>query len=596
MTVTRNYRLLIQATLLLAASQALADIRYDVEVRPENRLLVRMSFPVKTSEFELQMPNWAPGAYRLGDNAGKVQELAASNGTLSKVNANTWKVSGVTAKDVIVSYTVGPIQNNDGGYHYSGPPTYFYVVGRKGEKCILRVHMPEDWKLAVGLDEVKSEQNTFKAHDYDTLADNPVSLGDIWIDSYSVQGKPHYIAIRGKLREKMDKEYLKKACKFVTEMQVDFFKDLPYNKYVWHFTGFEAPDGAGGLEHLSSTQISLATGLGPRAVSVLSHEFFHLWNVKRIRAKMLGPFDYNALPKTGSLWWLEGVTDYFAHRLLHDYRWWDRTAFYKDIADNVRTVRSNAAHTEVGPNESSFRMPETNNGTGNSNGYKLSYYNLGWLAGLCLDTEIRSLTKNKKSLDDVIRNLYSKTRDNKPGFEEDEIRRQCIAVGGPTMGDFYDRVVMRPGPMPIEEQLAKFGLQLTTADEPYTDVGFGINTFGVERGATVRDVKPSASALQNGDIIVAVNGVALDKASGRENGEIVNKVVTAAKPGTVIKLQIKRSENQMDVEVVAVGATRKVWLVQENPGSSPEKAALEVWLRPRIATLRGVKVGERGRG
>jgi predicted metalloprotease with PDZ domain len=120
-------------------------------------------------------------------------------------------------------------------------------------------------------------------------------------------------------------------------------------------------------------------------------------------------------------------------------------------------VRSNPARLTVSPYQASFQVAAANNGRGNSNGFQISYYNLGWLAGMCLDIEIRQQSGGKHSLDDVAHALYDLCKDNKPGFEEDEIRKQCIRFGGPSLGAFYDKVVMSPGELPIEEQLAKVG-------------------------------------------------------------------------------------------------------------------------------------------
>lgn len=460
-------RLLAALLLSLASGLSLAEVKYTVLPLPEqNRLKVQVDFESKAGALEVQMPNWAPGAYILSMPGRNVQDfvwkVGASEVTSEKVGENTWKANLAQAGTSGITYTV-PCQLSSGAMHFSGPPTYVYVVGRKEESCRLTLNVPEGWKIAVGLD---GSGKVYTAPDYDVLADNPVTLGDFVELSYSSLGKPHTIAMRGAPREQIDKDKIVKVCKHISEAQADFFGGLPYSKYVWHFNVTPGQDGGGGLEHLSSTQITLAQGIGPRSVRVLSHEFFHLWNVKRIRSKVLGPFDYTALPKTGALYFLEGTTDYYASLLLTRYGWFDDKVFYGDLISNTSAVRGNAARLEVSPYESSMRVGEASNGRGNSNGWRISYYNLGWLVGLVLDIELRARTNGRRSLDDVTRALWDLCKNDKPGFEEDEIRKQCIRFGGQAMGEFFDRVVMRPGELPLEEQLAKVGLKLLENKEP----------------------------------------------------------------------------------------------------------------------------------
>ena len=321
---------------------------------------------------------------------------------------------------------------------------------------------------------VGGNQALYKVATYDVLADNPVTWGDYTLDTYKSYGKTHYIAYRGIPKKDVDRAYVMKACKFISDMEGDFFGGgVPYDRYVWHFSVNDAPDGAGGLEHLSSTQISLASGVGPGAVSVLSHEFFHLWNVKRIRSKILGPFDYTTQPQTGALWWLEGVTDYYAHTLLGRYGWYGKnerspdpiSKLYADAVQNLTAVRARQARLDVSPYESSYRVRDAANGRGNSQGYQVSYYDTGWLCGLVLDIEMLDQTSGKHSLDDVELALWEQCKDDNPGFEERDIRRHLVAFGGYSLGTFYDDVIMKPGELPVEKQLAKIGKELLTVDE-----------------------------------------------------------------------------------------------------------------------------------
>ncbi|MDR3689054.1 MAG: hypothetical protein P4L46_06715 [Fimbriimonas sp.] len=584
---------------------ARADVKYTVDVRPDTKVLhvmIRLEGTNHGSRF--QIPNWGPGGYVLRDSFKNVKNLIAKDahghalaietkmetlhkkyqeGQSAKIADNdvcTWIVA--PAKETILEYDIplGARELSDGSVHWSGPSTYLYEINHRRDKCLLAIDVPANWPVCVGLTETKPGSNAYVAKTYDVLADNPVSTGNLLVDHYECRGKMHWIVLRGAAKAKVDRNKLIQACRFVSECETDFFGDsAPYDKYVWHFAVNDTPDGAGGLEHLSSTEISLAAGVGPRAKSVLAHEFFHLWNVKRIRSRVLGPFDYTKLPETGALWWLEGVTDYYAYTLPHRYDGIDDKAYFAAIAANLQAVRNNPDYKMVGPFESSMRVDESNHGRGNSNGYLISYYNLGWLAGMVLDIELRSHTNGKHSLDDVEHALWDLCKNDKPGFDEGEIRKQLVRFGGLDMGNVYDRVVMKADGMAIEDTLSKVGLELTTTPGPYVDLGFNFGGFPGSSVLNVVAVRSSVEGkLQVGDQIVAVDGEALVNADRGLAAEMARRTRGIA-AGKALKLTIKRAGESIDVDVTPVSATRDIFSVDwaKNPTPSEKRLGAE-WL------------------
>lgn len=585
---------------ILAASFARADLAYKVKVTPDPaNLHVTISIPKAQSGTKLQIPNWAPGSYRLVDNYKNVKNLKVTDdrGQELKVEQTIEKSKREygdapdrkVAENDVCTWTVPPARAItveydmsstllDGSMHWSGPSTYIYPVGRTQEACTLSLDLPSGWAAHHGMNE---RGGAAVAPTYDVLADNPVSTGDLLVDTYVSRGKPHFIVMRGRAKANVDRAYLIKACKFVTDMQTDLFGGAPYDKYVWHFSVNDAADGAGGLEHLSSTQISLAAGVGPRAVSVISHEFFHLWNVKRIRSRVLGPFDYTRLPDTGALWWLEGVTDYFAHQLLYRYGWWGQDMLQKDILDNLNSIINNPAYREVSPNEASLRVAEMSNGRGNSGGWRISYYPYGWLTGMVLDIELRRVTGGKHTLDDVLLGLWEQNKNDQPGFEEDEIRRLCVKFGGMEMGWFYDRVALKPGPLPIEASLAKVGLRMGERDEQFADLGFVNGQADAEGSRVGRPVGPAEGKLQSGDVIVGIGGKSIT-GSRRSVGQGMAELARTAKVGVPVKLTVKRGEQTLDVEITPVAGTRKAKFIEADPAATAEAKALgKNWLAQR---------------
>jgi predicted metalloprotease with PDZ domain len=571
----RAFRFIWLLVLIALVGSAWADIYYTVKVDEEARSLrISIAVPVNGDSVSLQMPYWAPGSYRLTNNPDQVRDFTVSAGSFEKVDGNTWKVDTNGLSEVVISYSLN-IAISDEICHWSGPSTYLYVVGRKDELIELRVETPDGWRVSCGLDEIEGEKNAFEAKNYDILADNPVTAGKFEMDMYTSHGVPHYIVYRGAFVKDVDREYIKRACKHISDSQGDFFGGLPFKKYVWHFQVNDGIDGAGGLEHLTSTQISFSSGAGPNAIGVFSHEYFHLWNVKRIRSKPLGPFNYNELPVTGALWWLEGVTDYYAHLLLFRYGWTDEQRFHDVLHRNLRAVRSNEARFEVSAHESSLRVGEANNNRGNSQGWRISYYSLGWIVGMCLDIELRHRTNGKHSLDDVTLALWEMCKDDQPGFEEGAIRNLYIEFGGEGIAEFYDRVVMKPGEVPVEEQLAKVGLKLSYIDESFADLGITAVPARNSRGMTVQAVRGGAlEKLQRGDVIVSVGGTSCVGESNRAIQTAYNSAIAALEVGIGVEIVAQRGDEQVKVTIVPTHATRRVDVIVETDDATDAQRAL----------------------
>jgi predicted metalloprotease with PDZ domain len=583
-------RLGLSLTVFALAAISTAEIRYTVQLSPDKKkFLVTIDADVKkgVKEIAFQMPRWSPGSYGYDDQGKEVTEVEAKAFGGDKLSVehpdfSTWKISNPPSR-VVLGYQVNADVAGD-VMQVSGPSTYMYVVDRKKEQCSVSVDVPEDWPIMTGLMPGKqTRKNLFVAPNYDVLADNPITSGKFYADSYMVNGKQHYIALRGSSEDvaAIDKVKLHKITRYVSSMISNFWGGEPYDHYVWHFVAFKSPDGGWGLEHLSSTQIGLATGFGMNTDGVIAHELFHAWNVKRIRSKPLGPFDYQTLPKTGALWWLEGVTDYYAHMLLRRYNWTDDARYYTVIARNVNVQRGNAERLNVSPYDSSYRVSEANGGRGNSSGFGVNYYNTGWLVGLCLDMAIREKTDNKKSLDDVSRNLFRKYGKGQPGFEEDGIRKELVAVGGKSMGDMYDEIVMKPGELPIEDALAKAGLRLNQKDEEYADLGFKYDFDMAAMGLRV-SAPADFTNLKEGDLITAINNV-IFKTSSREDSFAAVRSLQNPEVGKVIHLLIQRKDvaDPIQIDVTPASKTRKIWGVEEKSDATlPQIALRKAWLTP----------------
>jgi predicted metalloprotease with PDZ domain len=573
-------RWLLASVLLALAAWASADIAYHVRVpADEARALVRIVAPVTEAETAFQIPRWTPGAYILGDYATGVNDVSAADAQghqlpLEHPDDITWTVSTGSTSSVSFSYSVAR-WGDESGTQLAGPSTYMYVVGRKAEPCTIEFAVAEDWGLALGLDPVGARK--YRAPNYDVLADAPVQMGEFREDVFKVRGVPHHIVTFGEGAAEVDRERLTKVCRQIVESETAFFGDIPYKRYYFLFHVFKGEDGGGGLEHLNSTSIGLASGLGPRAVHVIAHEFFHVWNVKRIRPFVLGPFDYTQAAVTRNLWFCEGVTEYYTRMLNYRGGLLSRDEFLTTLHRSIESLQDNPARLTVSADESSLRVWEV----GNTQGYNLSYYLKGDLVGLCLDLKLRDLTEGKHSLDDVMRSLYEQCgRGNGPGFPEDGIRDTCIALGGPEMGPFYDRVVRSTEELPFTELLALFGVRCLIRQTEEVDIGGLLRVNEDEGGLVVRLVRRGGpldkAGLQNWDVILAVDGMPVlgdepDSAMQRfESNLVVGKTYT-------LKVRHEGEEREVPFTPAARGGAAVECTFVKDP-LPRQKRMLEGWL------------------
>ncbi len=317
--------------------------------------------------------------------------------------------------------------------HLFGPFTYMYVVGQKHQPVLLTVRAPAGFKIATSLDPQSpvtpgsgtdaTEAVGFWAPNYDVLADAPIEMGNYAEDNFQVRG-----VLYGKY-ETVDRAKLLDYCRRVAEIEIGFFHDAPFKRYVFMFRSAGANQGGGGgLEHLGSTEIGIRGLVEDRVRFVIAHEYFHAWNVKRIRPFVLGPFNYIDPPHTANLWWSEGVTSYYADLLSRRGGINTEAEYLKHLESTIGQLQNNPARLKVTADETSRRVFDT----GNSQGYgSLSYYTKGELIGLCLDLKIRQVTGGRRSLDDVMQALYLQCgKGLGPGFGEDDILKRVNRVAG----------------------------------------------------------------------------------------------------------------------------------------------------------------------
>jgi len=478
-----------------------------------------------------------------------------------------------------------------------------YIVGKKPypmEGSIrLKLEAPPSWRIQSGM-ESGPEPASYVAENYDTFVDASVVLGpDLEQTQFEYQGVPYYIVFIGK--GNYDKEKITRDAKQFVGNLVDLMGGAPYKKYVF-FLRARPRSSSGGLEHLNSTDISFSAWathstwqVYSRFLFVEAHEFFHLWNVKRIRPAILGPFDYTHEQNTRNLYVSEGMTSYWAAIGLKRSGLWARKDYFDDLANQINTLQSAPGRKIMSVELSSW---DTWGVGDNAQDNRIDYYNKGQLIGNLLDLEIRYRTNNQRSLTDVFLYLLKNNGLPKPGFEEVHGFRDAVELitrqAAPSKSDFSDffaRYVSGVEEIPWNNFLEHAGLTLETkksAAEPYigittgTSVPTGAGLFGPPTAQLpsgqiaithVDSDSPAASAgLDVGDVLVSQDGNRVDPASWDQR-------LAEKKVGSTIDLVVIRRDRLMTFSVPVSSKEKVTYSIKERPDASDaEKGIFTSWL------------------
>jgi len=526
------------------------DLIYKVDLKHTESHKVGVEIDLKKGGAETvtyQMPIWAPGAYSVTHYGHYVTDLKAfdNRGKALKVtqkDGDRWEIA--KAKFIAkITYSVGDSHTDSTSLYFAlahidtnfffanGTCLFGYVNDKKNMRSEVIYDFPESWQLATALNPIIAypsqyyshpdfKQTSFDAKNYDELADGPVMAGIGFETRTFKEGKAWYdIVISSNAPFPMDS--LAATIQKIVHAETDFFHDTPFDHYTFLIN---APTeshtisyGQGALEHANSSAYLLVNypwnifkQFGP---AIFSHEFFHLWNVKRIHSSLLGPFDYTKRVMTTSLWLSEGITDYYAHTLLTRYNILPYRSFEYSIGELLGAVkRSTAAQTKT---LEELSIAESDIDLTNA----LVFYSKGTLVGLMLDIEIRSRTNNKKSLDDVMLALNADAKKGKT-FKDNELIGKIEKITGIDLKDFYKKYIAGTDSLPIDEYLHKMGAgRHVVIENSEQGVSFGGTLGMTEKGdAFFTKITPDEvlekAGVQVGDTIKTLNGqpFTMDKA------------------------------------------------------------------------------------
>ncbi len=588
--------LLLAFTQTSAQNQSNISVSYELGMsRPVTHLyeVTLTATNVSAPFIEVQFPTWVPGAYRVVDSARNVQEFRAgtTNGSalpFTKTDTKTWRIETRGNSALRASFQVYADQLNVSGMHLDDTHAYFngallfpYVVGAKARPVTLTINKPPRWAtISTGLEATRGQANTFTAPDYDTFVDAPFEIGNHNALRFSYQNIPYEIAIYG--NHNYDLRKFQSDVERIVQSQVDMFNGAPFRRYVFIF--HMTPNGGGGLEHLNSTVIGLRKYAGAtedgfdRFRGVTSHEFFHLWNVKRIRPDVLGPFDYAVQVPTRYLYVSEGMTSYYGDLHILRSGVWTPEKYYRQQANAIQTLQRLPGRRILSVEESSINTWFTPDNSANNS---FSYYTKGDILGMLLDLEIRQRTKGARSLDDAFRLLYERYALPKPGFAPGGFERTVEEVAGGSFKEFFEKYVNGTEELPYERVLGYAGLRLERKEDatrPNLGIAFpgeaatnavGINITGVNSES------PAYNVLAPNDVILAVGGE-------RTNAQIFPFQIARFREGERVPMTIFRGDRLLEVSMTMSKRPLVTYAITENPAATPEQRALRAaWLTGR---------------
>ena len=561
---------------------------------------------------EFKMPVWTPGYYVIMDYPKNVVNFGAEDGAnhalaWEKTAKNIWRVKSGEATSVTVSYDVYAFNLfcaesclDDSQGFITPASVFMHVAGRINYPVTVTVVPYKDWsKVSTGLDPVEGRPNTFFAPDFDVLYDSPILVGNQEVLAFNVRGIPHEFV--GVDLSAIDRVKLVSDLGRIVEAAADLIGEIPYRRYVFISIG----PGHGGLEHQNSTAFGFdAAALDSTAgyrnfLSFICHEYFHLYNVKRIRPLALGPFDYDRENYTHMLWVSEGISVYYEDLLLKRAGLLTRDQLLDCFRANIAKYENIPGHLFQSATEASFDTWIHRYGRdGNAANTTISYYDKGAGLGMLLDLKIRHESENRRSLDDVMRTLYrTYYKEKKRGFTDEEFRQACEgAAGGSAAG--ATRGTARAGGSLAEvfeyassvkdidypKYLGYAGLAIDVGLSDSVGAYFGAASAEREGRLVVTGVQWGSAAARAGlseaDEIVALDGVRVGGTGDTDGaGRSAAELIKGKKPGDKVKVLVSRRGTVRELEVVLGKKPERSFAITSMPDPAPLQAAiLKDWL------------------
>ncbi len=576
--------LLVAFSIAPPLASAPEPVSYVLDLREPATHVIRvtMTVPGATPGIEIQFPAWN-ALYQIRDFVRNMQDLHATcdgkRGELARVDLETWKWGSSLCSSLEVRYAVyaneeSPFSSVLGRQHafMNFALLLFYLPRERQRAARIKFFLPQGWRLATLLTE-GANPGEYEAPSYDELADSPAEAGTFQDYTYSQSGAEYRVIVHADAADYSPDRLLASLQK-ITATEAALMRDVPFSRYTFIFH-FPKTGGGGGMEHRNGTAISvpaaeLRTDWGRLEVTV-AHEFFHAWNVKRIRPQSLEPVDYVHGNDTRELWFSEGLTSTYAELTLVRAGLISREAFYQRLAEEIRQLEQRPARLFQNVEEAGreawlekyadYRRPERS----------ISYYNKGELVGFLLDLAIRRASRNHSSLDDVMRRLNQDFARRGRFFTDGDLRalvRELV----PAFEDadsFFAECVSGTRELDYDTYLGFAGLRLskTTAEQAALGFRSARNPDGTIR---VASVEPHSGAdqggLEPGDILLRMDRRPFTGLPQEQSAKM--------KPGQKVEFEVRRGEDVFKIGY-ALGSVRATsYRVEELPGASEEQLRL----------------------
>ena len=570
---------------------------------------------------EFALPAWIPGSYMIRDYARHVVAIGAETDgepvELEIIDKSRWQappVEGpltVTAEIYAYDPSVRGAHLDTTHAYFNGPCVFLSVVGQEDRRCEVDIRPPpaplgRDWRVATSMERLEAEAygfGSYVAADYDELIDHPVEIGELAIGEFEAAGIPHAIAIRGNPRVDMARlcHDLAKLCEEQHRL-LGTPRDLDRYLFLLQVVN----EGYGGLEHRWSSSLVCSQSELPtrgdssvsdgyrRFLGLCSHEYFHLWNVKRMRPGAFVPFDLQRETYTGLLWVFEGITSYYDDLALVRSGLITTESYFELLGQLLTRVQRTQGRFRQSVEESSFHAwTKFYKQDANATNAIVSYYAKGSLIALALDLTLRHGTDGRVTLDDVMRECWRRYGETGEGMPERGLESVAAELSGMELGDFFARYVRGTADLPLGALLRQVGVRLhwraaesggDAGGKPGSASARPLPWFGAKLGAN-RDVSEfrlvhANSPAEIGGLAPGDEAVAFDRV--RLTAANLDQHLRGHQPGDRVTLTVFRRDALLDLKVkLATAPEDTAWLSVDDDAEDPARAAREAWLGSR---------------